>query len=161
MTRYVSGRTQALVVVALLGFGSAGRAGEIEPVYEACSGKITAVAVLSDTQVMQNFAGAGFNSIIGKYKIKGSHVADLSTGQILDGQFTTTAQDGSTISGTYSGTFTEVADGIFQYEVKVLWLEGTGDLEGVIGIADVVALVKGAGAGSPFLYVTEGVWLLP
>ena len=131
MPRYVPRSTQALLVAAaLLGFASASRADDLEPVYETCSGKITAVAVVSDTQVMQSFAGTGFNSIIGKYKIKGSHVVDLATGEILDGQFTTTARDGSTISGTYSGTFSEVATGIFRFDVKVLWLEGTGDLEG-------------------------------
>jgi hypothetical protein len=162
MPRYVPVSTKALLVaVALLGFTSASRAGELEPVFEVCSGKITAVAVLSQTEVMQSFAGTGLNSIIGKYKIKGSHVADIATGQILDGQFTTTAHDGSTISGTYSGTFTEVATGVFQYEVRVYWLKGTGDLEGVIGVADVVAVVKGTDVGSPFVYLTDGAWLLP
>ena len=71
------------------------------------------------------------------------------------------AADGSTISGTYEGTYTVLDNGQIQFDVRVLWLEGTGRLEGVTGEADTVAILDGLAAGAAFTYDTEGTLTFP
>src|SRR5262249_21073160 len=131
------------------------------PYKEKAGGTINVSEFISPTVAVQEFSGSGNATHVGKYTQTGSHKANLLTGEIYDGEFTSTAADGSTISGIYSGSFTINPDGSVTYEVTAIWLEGTGRLEGVTGIADVVAVATGTAPGSTFKYVTDGMWTLP
>ena len=75
------------------------------------------------------------------------------------GSFTSTAADGSTISGIYYGTFAPIGGGLFEFNVTAEWLVGTGRLEGVTGIGDVVAVLDGA--TGLLHYDTDATWDLP
>lgn len=117
---------------------------------ERCTGTITDVI-----NGNLSFAGQGLATHFGRYTIEGSNDVD-DQGNVLNGQFTTTAADGSTLSGVYSGTYTPLPDGRFRFDVHASWLVGTGRLEGVTGEGDVVALLQGVAPGDAFEYVTRG-----
>lgn len=125
------------------------------PHKERCAGTITSVVPGT-----LHFAGQGNATHFGKYSITGSNDFD-DQGNVLNGQFTTTTADGSTISGVYEGTYTPLPGGKVRFDVHVLWLEGTGRLEGVTGEADVVAILDGVEAGAGFTYTTLGTLTFP
>jgi hypothetical protein len=81
-------------------------------------------------------------------------------GNLFNGEFTTTAADGSTISGVYSGTFTVLDEDLGRSELHVIWLEGTGRFEGVTGEGTVVC-IHGLHVGAALEYVTQGVLAIP
>ncbi len=105
----------------------------------------------------QDFAVVGNGTHMGQYTQVGGH--DFFADGTLVGVFTSTAADGSTISGTYSGTFQPVGGGVFRFDVIAEWLVGTGRLEGVTGIAEVTAFLDGSTGAVE--YVTDGEWTLP
>jgi hypothetical protein len=74
------------------------------------------------------------------------------------GYFTSTAADGSTISGNYAGTYQIIGNQV-RYNVTANWVTGTGRLAGVTGTASVVALLN-ATTGT-FHYDDVGTWTLP
>jgi hypothetical protein len=143
-----------LTVIAGQMQASAARA-KTEPQKEHCKGTLT--SVVPGTLF---FAGRGVATHFGKYTIVGSNDFD-NEGNVLNGRFTTTAADGSTISGIYFGTYTALASGQVRFDVHVLWLEGTGRLAGVTGEADVVALLDGVSPGAAFEYLTRGTLTFP
>jgi hypothetical protein len=135
-------------------------AGPTVPHKESCSGTITGLTVNGQIAA-QTFAGVGNATHLGRYRISGGHQLNLATGQVLNGRFTSIAADGSTISGSYSGTFTEISPGVFQFKVHVLYTTGAGRLAGVTGAADTVAIVNGSAPGSTFTYSTLGTLTFP
>jgi hypothetical protein len=141
-------------LVACWSFAGAAQAQTV-PHKEHCTG--TLVEVVPGTLF---FAGEGHATHFGDYSITGSNDFD-DQGNVTNGQFTTVAADGSTISGTYEGTYTVLADGKIQFKVHVLWLEGTGRLEGVTGEADTVAILDGLEPGAAFEYDTKGTLTFP
>jgi hypothetical protein len=159
MRRLFKSLVPALAVVGLT-LASPAFAAEV-PHKEKSSGTINTSALISPTVAFQAFSGTGLATQMGAYTQTGSHKANLVTGEIYDGEFTSVAADGSTISGIYFGSFTLNPDGSATYKVTALWLEGTGRLEGVTGSADVVAVVSGTTAGSTYRYTDEGTWILP
>jgi hypothetical protein len=134
--------------------GRAG-AGVIVPHREHATGTLT--DVVPGTLY---FAGTGTAAHFGRYTITGSNCFD-DQGNVLNGTFTTTAADGSTISGIYSGTYTVLSDGTVRFDVQVQWLEGTGRLARVTRDADVVAYLDGVYPGAGFEYFTVGTLTLP
>ena len=106
------------------------------------------------------FAGKGHATHFGKYSIEGSNEFD-DQGHVLNGEFTTTVSDGSTISGIYSGSYEVQEDGTIIFLVEVQWLTGTGRLEGVTGKANVIAILSGVEQGDTFEYFTQGTLTLP
>ena len=142
-------------VVALALLAGAAQAGPTVPHKEKCAGVIVD-AVPGTLQ----FAGVGQSTHFGRYTIEGGNDYD-DQGNVTDGVFTTTAADGSTISGVYKGTYTPLNDGRVRFNVRVLWLTGTGRLAGVTGEADVVAILDGVATGAAFQYVTEGTLTFP
>jgi hypothetical protein len=125
------------------------------PHKERCTGTLTSVVPGT-----LHFAGTGNATHFGKYTITGSNDFD-DEGNVLNGEFTTTTLDGSTITGVYEGTYTPLPDGRIRFDVHVLWIEGTGRLEGVTGEADVVAFLDGVTPGAAFEYVTKGTLTFP
>ena len=125
------------------------------PHREHCTGTLT--AIVPGTMF---FTGIGVATHFGQYSIEGRHDFD-ALGNILNGEFTSTAADGSTLSGIYSGTYTPLPDGTFSFDVHALWLEGTGRLEGVTGEGDVIATLAGLAPGSAIEYFTDGFLVFP
>jgi hypothetical protein len=158
MCRHLKNVRFVMIVVAGLSLANHASAGPTVPHKERCSGTITSVVPTSPLPTMFG-AGSGVATHMGKYKFDGSHNFNPLTGQILNGQYVNTAADGSTIAGTYSGTFTPIAPNVFRFNVKVLYLKGTGRLAGVTGVADVVAVVNMNTL--TFTYETVGTWTLP
>lgn len=130
------------------------------PHREVARGHITAFNPTTPLAT-QEFAAQGLASTMGFYSIEGGHQLNLATGEVIGGTFTSTTRDGSTISGTYSGTFRQLQPDLFQFEVRVLWLHGTGRLAGITGEADVLAFTSGATPGSSVVYFTDGFWVRP
>src|SRR5262249_41601089 len=104
-----------------------------------------------------DFVAEGVATQMGHYTQTGGH--DFYADGSLFGTFTSTAADGSTISGIYYGGFFPIGGGLFEFDVTAQWLEGTDRLEGVTGIGDVVAILDGTTL--EFHYVTDATWDLP
>jgi hypothetical protein len=155
----IRGGSVLLALVAGLGLPN-GAAAQAVPHKEKAAGTVQSLSFPDAGTAVQGWSGVGNATHMGKYTQVGRHEIDLATGEV-NGTFTSTAADGSTISGTYDGTVTEVEPGVFLFEVTAHWLTGTGRLEGVTGEADVVAVVLGVTPGSTFNYSDEGFWILP
>jgi len=140
-----------LSVVACLSLADSAQA-ESVPHKEKSTGQI-----ISDTGSRQDWVAEGTGTHFGRYTESGYHnyAADGS----LSGAFTITAADGSTISGNYEGSFFPIGDGFFQFEVIVLWFEGTGRLEGVTGSGSASAILDGATGG--VVISAGGLWDRP
>jgi hypothetical protein len=107
-----------------------------------------------------DFAAQGSATLFGKYSIEGSHNYDLM-GNVTGGVFTTTTEDGATISGIYSGTYALQPDGSVLFAVFVEWLVGTGRLAGVTGTAEFHATLDTLQPGATVRYVGRGTLTLP
>lgn len=129
--------------------------GHSVPHWARCRGALTDVVPGS-----LSFAGEGVATHFGRYTEVGSNDFD-DQGNILNGEFTITAADGSTTSGTYSGTYSPLPSGQIRFEVVALWLEGTGRFEGVTGQGTVVAIVDGVAPGAALEYETIGTLVMP
>ena len=106
------------------------------------------------------FAVVGRATYLGRYSTTGGNDFD-EVGNVLNGQFTTTAADGATISGIYSGTYAPLPSGQVQLTVHLQWQVGTGRLAGITGEADVVALADGVFTGAAVQTEGFGHWVLP
>lgn len=107
------------------------------------------------------FSGDGVATHFGRYQISGQHDFDTTTGLITDGQFMTTASDGSTITGSHEGTFEILPSGAVAFQIHVRWEQGTGRLAGVTGEGDVEAVLSGVEPGAQFVYSTIGALTFP
>ena len=141
-------------LASFVALGLAGPAGaQTVPHKEKCYGHLTGV-----TATTMDFVGVGNATHMGRYRIVGGHTY-TPDGDVLDGTFTSTAADGSTISGTYEGTFTPLGGGLFRFEVSVEWSPGTGRLAGVTGVANVTAILDMV--TGQLHYDTLGTWTFP
>ena len=125
-----------LAVVACLSLANAASAQSV-PHKEKSQGQI-----ISDTGSRQDWVAVGRGTHFGNYTEAGYH--DYAPDGSLTGEFTVTTADGSTISGTYEGSFAPIGGGFFQFEVSVQWMTGTGRLEGVTGIGTATAILDGS-----------------
>ena len=158
MTHTLRRGAALLAVAASLSLVTAVLAGPTVPHKESCNGTLTNVIPPTESSPgRMDFVGKGVATHTGKYQIVGGH--DFTPDGNLEGTFTSTAADGSTISGMYEGTFAPIGGTLFQFNVTVVWTNGTGRLEGVTGIADVVAVLDAA--TGEFHYDGDGTWTLP
>src|SRR5262245_54395204 len=77
-------------------------AAQTVPYREKAVGTIEALSFPDAGTAKQDWSGVGQATHMGHYTQTGSHDIDLATGAV-NGTFTSTAADGSTISGTYEG----------------------------------------------------------
>jgi hypothetical protein len=151
-------RFLSLASLALLVFVLPVLAGPTVPHKESCDGVLTNVIPPSaDAPGEMDFVGVGKATHMGQYHIVGGHL--FTPEGDLVGAFTSTAADGSTISGTYEGVFFPIGGTLYQFEVSVDYLVGTGRLAGVTGHAETVAILDAA--TGEFHYDTLGTWTLP
>src|SRR5262245_52924431 len=136
-------------------------AGRVVPHKESTEGQvISQVDPTEDTPGTLTWTASGKATHMGNYTEAGSHrftaPDERGIGLVLDGVFTSTAADGSTISGTYSGTYEILGDGTARFDVTAVWVSGTGRFAGVTGQGPVVAnmdLATGA-----FHFDTDATW---
>jgi hypothetical protein len=134
------------------------------PHREKSSGTITSVTTTSTTSGHLEFAGTGTATHFGDYSQEGGNdfvFVTTTMGLVQKGKFTTTAADGSTITGVYSGTFTVHAPNLIEFDVTATWQTGTGRLAGVTGQAVVVAFLNGVFPGASYSYTDEGFLTFP
>lgn len=145
----------AIVIAA----ASQAPAGPTVPHKEHAEGHLTYVEFPTPEEPVgrMEFEAAGKGTRLGKYTQVGGH--DFFPDGTLEGEFETTASDGSTISGTYSGTYEDIGGGLVRFDVEAVWLVGTARLEGVTGSARVIAVLDLA--TGEFFYDTNGTWNLP
>lgn len=105
----------------------------------------------------QEFIAVGHGTHLGQYTQVGAH--DFYPDGTLEGEFESTASDGATISGVYSGSFAPIGGGLFEFNVTAVWLDGTGRLAGVAGSGDVRAILDSA--TGIVTYETDATWELP
>jgi hypothetical protein len=155
MNRLVSLRPVlfALVTLGVLALAQPVAAGPTVPHKESCNGKVAFPA-----QGVLAFSGQGVATHMGKYAISGGNQI-TPDGQIRFGTFTSVAADGATITGVYSGTYTNLPNNTVRFDVTVFWQQGTGRLVGVTGQAAVVALVNLN--NNTYHYDTLGTWTFP
>jgi hypothetical protein len=165
MNRPIFCRGLVLAVVAALVIACPGMAGPTVPHKESADGQLTLVinpTPKNPVGTMQ-WVAQGNATQMGKYGQTGGHNFSAPNAQgvglVYNGTFTSTAADGSTISGSYSGTYTVLGNNQIRFNVTALWQTGTGRLAGVTGKADVVALMN-ATTGA-FHYDDAGFWILP
>jgi len=158
MTRFAT--RSALAAILGLVLAGTGRA-ETKPHKESTDGTINVSELVSPTVAVQEWTAEGRATQFGRYTEAGGHKADLATGAIYDGEFESTAADGSTASGIYFGSFTINADGTVDYEVTAIYLSGTGRFQGLDGVASVAAHATGAAPGSTFHFDADGHLDLP
>jgi hypothetical protein len=149
----------ALALIAGLSLDSGVLAKSV-PHKEKATGTIDSLSFPDPGTAFQEWSGVGEATQLGRYTQTGSHSIDLATGEV-NGEFASTAADGSTISGTYDGRVTEIEPGVYLFDVTAYWLTGTGRLEGITGQAEVLAIVLGIDAGSTFSYSDQGFWIMP
>src|SRR5262249_8874385 len=143
-------RTALALLVLVAGLSCAGPAvaGTPVPHKESADGKLTLVINPTPANPLgtMKFAGQGVATQMGAYSQVGGHNFTAPNAQgvglVLGGTFTSTAADGSTISGTYAGTYTLLPNNMIRFDVTAVWLSGTGRLSGVTGQAAVVALLN-------------------
>jgi hypothetical protein len=163
-------RSRVRIALTLLALGaslivaSVALAGPTVPHKESADGQLTLQINPTQTSLgTMKWVAQGNATQMGKYSQVGSHnfSAPNAQGQglVLNGLFTSTAADGSTISGTYSGTYTLLGNNQIRFNVTAYWLTGTGRLAGITGQAPVVALMN-ATTGA-FHYEDSGYWTFP
>jgi hypothetical protein len=109
------------------------------------------------------WVGEGRATHMGKYAEVGAHnftAPDAQgAGLVLNGVFHSTAANGATIAGTYSGTYQFLPDNLVRFDVTAIYLRGTGRLTGVTGQGQVVALLDTT--TGEFHFDTVGFWTKP
>lgn len=144
--------SSVLAISLLVGVSSALA---LAPLKQRCAGTLTTVVPGHLT-----YSGQGQATHFGNYGILGSADFD-GIGNIFNGHDDVTAADGSTIEGSYSGTYTPLASGQLRFDVTVTWSNGTGRFTGVTGQSNVVAFVDAVAPGAAFQYVGLGNLVLP
>jgi hypothetical protein len=148
--------TIAVLVTACCSVANA--AGPAVPYQDSTSGQMTSIVVDPDTGSGHfEFEGIGKGSHIGNFSITGGHDFDAD-GNVI-GSFTQTTPGGSTLSGIYYGESFPIGGNLFQFEVTVIWIEGTGRLEGVTGELQTVAILDMT--NGEVTYESEGFWVSP
>jgi len=140
-----------LGVVACLGLTGSAQAQTV-PHKEKSNGQI-----IGDDGSRMDWVAEGTGTHYGRYTEQGYHF--YSADGSLAGVFTVTAADGSTMSGTYEGSFAPIGGGFFQFEVSVRWLEGTGRFEGITGSGTASATLDGA--TGEVVIAAGGLWDRP
>jgi hypothetical protein len=112
--------------------------------------------------------GTGEATHLGRSVGTGSQTLFILTGEISDGEFTYTAVDGSTLSGTFSGSSTTLdpMTGLRRNDLDLQFVEGTGRLAGLKGgTAQTTVFVMPVPGSSPprftFTYTSEGYLTFP
>jgi hypothetical protein len=107
---------------------------------------------------VQVYEAAGQSTLLGRYTQRG--ITFFTADGDVTGSFVMTAADGSTVSGSYSGTVAPIPGTTdFEFNVKVVFESGTGRLAGITGGADVVAVLDGQTGA--FHYDFSGDWIRP
>jgi hypothetical protein len=154
-----------LALAGSLSLAAPARAQTVVPHQESADGKLTLVVNPTPLAPLgtMNFVAQGVATHMGKYGEVGGHNFSapnaLGVGLVVNGVFKSTAADGSTIAGTYSGTYTVLGNNMIRFNVTAVYLTGTGRLTGVTGQTAVVALLNGATGN--FHYDDKGFWVLP
>jgi hypothetical protein len=161
-TMLLSLRTLALglIVVAGLGLQNAAQAERVIPATGSVEGQIIFQVLPTPEQPVgiQVYDATGTGTFIGKHVNRG--VTFFTADGDVFGVFQVTAADGSTVSGSYVGSFAPIpGTPDVEFVVEVTWESGTGRLEGVSGGCDVVAVVEGLTGVLTYDY--EGLWILP
>jgi hypothetical protein len=138
-------------------------AGPTVPYRDAVTGRVTALVPTGPTTFTQSIAGKREAIHLGRFEMTGTHTVKFLSpqdGQLLGGSFTYTFKDGSTMTGTYSGTFRRVG-AVVRFDLTVLAQGGTGRLNGVTGVSQTVVIGIGPDPGKPFTYTSVGTLTFP
>jgi hypothetical protein len=114
---------------------------------------------------LQEYTGDGWITLAGKGDFIGSHNFAFSKipgqGFVFNGVVNTTNSDGSTLRGTYDGTFAVIPNTVFiEFTIDVLWKGGEKSrLAGYTGEAEVTAVLNTV--TGEFEDTQEGYWFRP
>jgi hypothetical protein len=142
----------ALATLALVGVAEAAAT---VPMKERATG-----ALVTFVPGQMSYTGQGHATHLGHYKVTGSANFD-ALGNVFNGQFTQVAADGSTLSGTHSGTYAPVPSGQIRFDVDLVWVSGTGRFAGATGQGDLVAFLAAPVPGGTLSYEATGSLVLP
>jgi hypothetical protein len=149
-----------LLIVADLGLANSARAERVIPATGSAKGQIIFQSLPTPEQPVgiQVYHAAGRGTFLGKHVNRG--MTFFTPDGDVWGLFEVVAADGSTVSGSYVGSFAPIPGAPdVEFVIEVTWESGAGRLRGVSGGCAVVAVV--AGLTGVLTYDYEGVWILP
>jgi len=142
----MSFRMSAFGLAALFGLISAApaQAGHTVPVKASSSGQVLfQIDPTPDQPVgVQVYDAVGHSTVLGHYLQRG--ITFFTPDGNVSGVFVLTASDGSTVSGSYTGTFAPIpGTPDFEFQTESVFENGTGRLAGATGGASNVAVLDG------------------
>ena len=96
---------------------------------------------VSPTEVLENFAGDGQATHLGRFTAQQQHTINLVTTEVLEGVFTFTAANGDTVSGSYSGQGESLPSGLIRFTGTFRIEDGTGRFSDATGEGDMFGLI--------------------
>jgi len=105
---------------------------------------------------VQVYEATGESTLLGRFTDRG--ISFFTLDGSVTGTFVLTAADGSTVSGSYSGTLA-LGSATPTFEVETVVESGTGRLAGISGGDTTVGVLDGLTGA--FHFDASGVWILP
>jgi len=152
----------ALGLTVVIGLGQAGPAAAdtTVPIRGSANGQVILQIDPTDENPVgvQVYEAKGQSTLLGRFTDRG--ISFFTSDGSVTGVFVLTAADGSTVSGSYSGTLVPIPDTPnFEFELEAVFESGTGRLAGISGGGTTVGVLDGhTGA---FHFDVSGDWILP
>src|SRR5262249_5718138 len=106
---------------------------------------------------VQVYEATGESTLLGRFTDQG--ISYFTLDGSVTGTFVVTAADGSTVSGSYSGTLAMIPGTLdFEFELESVIESGTGRLAGISGGDTTVGVLDGLTGA--FHFDASGVWIL-
>jgi hypothetical protein len=118
------------LVIAAVAFASADAGAGANIPFKATDTFASALVGPPGTVVQTAETGSGNATHLGHFTMVASETVDFGTLAVTNGQYTLTAANGDTVSGTYSG---HIVPGLTGYLVSGPITDGTGRFEGATG----------------------------
>lgn len=160
MFHHVAKLSLALTLVAVLCLAGPAAAGPTIRAIGSADGQVLRVTNPTPGVTRLDFVATGRATLVGRYTQQGTTFVNAK-GEVT-GRYVCTTADGSTFSGSYTGTVTPIpnTNNNFRFVLDVLVERGTGRLAGLTGRFALVAIQQNGPTG-PFRYEFNGDWILP
>ena len=161
MNRFFSLRPAVLALTALAVLSSRPAAADTRvPIKGSADGQVILQInpTLENPVGVQVYEATGESTLLGRFTDRG--ISFFTLDGSVTGTFVLTAADGSTVSGSYSGTLAPIpGTPDFEFELETIIESGTGRLAGISGGGTTVGVLDGL--TGTFHFEVSGDWILP